>query len=90
VTGFSIYASYDSIDKETGWETLSTRRKVKKLLLFLSKIVNKEAPDYLDELDPPLMAANVNYNLRNSHNIHVLFKRLSVYHNSYFPCTIQA
>ena len=35
------------------------------------------------------MAANVNYNLRNSYNIHVPFNRLSVYQNSYFPCTIQ-
>jgi hypothetical protein len=69
--------------------TLSTRRKVKKLLLFY-KIVNKEAPDYLYELVPPLVAANVNYNLRNSHNIHLPFNRLSVYQNSYFPCTIQA
>jgi hypothetical protein len=51
---------------------------------------NKEAPDYLYELVPPLVAANVNYNLRNSHNIHILFNRLSVYQNSYFPCTIQA
>jgi hypothetical protein len=55
---------------------LSTRRKVKKLLLFY-KIVNKEAPDYLYELVPPLEAANVNYHLRNSHNIHVPFNRLS-------------
>ena len=34
VTGLSICASFDSIYKETGWESLSTRRKVKKLLLF--------------------------------------------------------
>jgi hypothetical protein len=27
VTGLSIYASFDSIYKETGWETLSTSRK---------------------------------------------------------------
>jgi hypothetical protein len=39
----------------------STRRKVKKLLLFY-KIVNKEAPDYLYELVPPLVAPTVNYN----------------------------
>ena len=58
VTGLSIYASYDSIYKETVWET---RREIKKLLLFY-KIVNKEAPDYLFELVPPLVAANVNYN----------------------------
>ena len=31
VTGLSIYASFDSIYKEMGWETLSTR-EVKKLL----------------------------------------------------------
>jgi hypothetical protein len=53
--------------------------------------VNKEVPDYLYELVPPLVAANVNYNSRNSHNIHVPFNRLSDYQNSsYFPCTIQA
>ena len=68
---------------------MSTRREVKKLLLFY-KIVNKEAPDYLFELVPPLVAANVNYNLPNSHNKHVPFNGLSVYQNSYFPCTIQA
>ena len=54
----------------------------------MGNIVNKEAPDYLYELVPPLVAANVNYNLRNSHNIHVPLHRLSVYLNSYFPCTI--
>ena len=40
-------------------------------------------------LVPPLVAANVNYNLRNSHNIHVPFNRVCL-QNSYFPCTIQA
>jgi hypothetical protein len=34
LTGLSIYASFDSIYKETGWETLSTRRKVKKTATF--------------------------------------------------------
>jgi hypothetical protein len=33
---------------------------------------------------------DVQRNLRNSHNIHVPFNCLSVYQNSYFPCTIQA
>jgi hypothetical protein len=39
VTGLSIYAS---IYKETGWEALSTRRKVKKLLLFFTKLSIKK------------------------------------------------
>jgi hypothetical protein len=89
VTGLSIYASFDSIYKETGWETLSTRRKVKKKLLLFYKIVNKEEPDYLYELVPPLVAASVNYNLRSSHNIYVPFNRLSVFQISYFPCTLK-
>ena len=55
---------------------------------FFYKIVNKEVPDYLFELAPPLVATNVNYNLSNSHNIHVPFNRLSVYQNSYFPCIL--
>ena len=63
---------------QSGWETLSTRREVK-YCYFFYKIVNKEAPDYLYELVPPLVAANVNYNLHSSHNIHVPFNRLSVY-----------
>jgi hypothetical protein len=55
-TGLSIFARFYSIYKETGWETLSTRRKVNTLLLFFYKIVNKEAPAYLYELVPPLVA----------------------------------
>jgi hypothetical protein len=44
VTGLSIYASFDSIYKETGWETLSTRREVKKnAIFFFYKIVNKDS-----------------------------------------------
>jgi hypothetical protein len=41
VTGLSIYASFDSIYKETVWKTLSTRRKVEKLLLFSKKYLLK-------------------------------------------------
>jgi hypothetical protein len=51
--------------------------EVKKLLLFY-KIVNKEAPDYLYELVPPLVAANVNYNLRNSHK-----RKLNTHQNNH-------
>jgi hypothetical protein len=60
-------------------------------MLLFYKIFNKEVPDYLYELVPPLVAANVNLNLNNSHNMHAPFNHLSVYYqNSYFPCTIQA
>ena len=42
VTGLSIYASFESIYKETGWETLSTRRKVKKNCYFFTKLSIKK------------------------------------------------
>ena len=54
-----------------------------------SKIVNNEEPDDLHELVPPLVAANVNHNLRNSHNYMYLLNHMFVYRNSYFPCTFQ-
>ena len=90
VTGLSIYGSLDSIYKVTGGKHYVQEGKLNNCYFFFFKIVNKEAPDYSYELVPPLVAANVNYNLCNSHNIHVPFNRLSVYQNSYFPCTIQA
>ena len=58
-------------------------------MLLFYKIVNKEAPDFLYELVPPLVEASVNYNLRSHHNIYVPFNRLSVFQISYFPCTIK-
>ena len=49
VTGLSIYASFDSIYKETGWETLSTRRKVKKLFLFTKLSIKKHQIIYMNQ-----------------------------------------
>jgi hypothetical protein len=51
------------------WNIKTERYKISnrdEMLLFY-KIVNKEAPDYLYELVSPLVAANVNNNLRSSH-----------------------
>jgi hypothetical protein len=88
----SIYASCDSIYKETGWETLSfnalhlfrilecsTLRKRSPIEWYWGFLLLVYNICYLYELVPPLVAANVIYNLRNSYNIHEPFNRLSVY-----------
>ena len=49
VTGLPTFSSLCSLYSETGWETLAERRRNKKLTL-LHKIINNEAPVYLQDL----------------------------------------
>ena len=88
VTGLPIYASVQSIYRETGWEKLSTRREVRKILMFY-KITFNLAPEYLYDLVPPNVSEISNYNLRNSQNISVPLYRISIYQNSFFPSCIK-
>ena len=46
ITGLSIYASRESLYKETGWEKLKQRTERRKLCLF-HKIDYGNAPSYL-------------------------------------------
>ncbi len=89
VCGFTSYASLETIYKETGWEKLATRRKVRKILMFY-KIVKNQAPDYLQDLLPPLVGEVNNYFLRNRQNITIPFSRTSVYQHSFFPSSIES
>ena len=52
VTGATKLVSINSFIKETGWETLLTRRKKHKLVLFY-KMQNDMSPNYLSSLVPP-------------------------------------
>ena len=78
--------SLKSLYFETGWEKLDERRKSKKLALIY-KIVNNEAPSYLNDLLPNTVNAASNYNLRNTLNFEIPFARLCSYENSFFPST---
>ena len=88
VTGLPIYASKNSLYYETGWETLYTRRKNKKLRL-LYQIINGNAPDYLLELIPPIRADVTRYQLRNSNQISIPNASLEIYKHSFIPSTIR-
>ena len=52
VTGLPIFASSILIYKELGWESLTERRKRRKLQMFYN-IQNNNAPMYLCDLIPP-------------------------------------
>ena len=56
ITGLPKFASKESLDFETGWETLSCRRK---------RPHNNIAPEYLNDWLNEYRVDN-NYNLRNS------------------------
>ena len=64
VTGATKLASINSLLSETGWETLSSRRKKHKLQLFY-KVQNDLSPNYLSSLVPPTVGSTSTYPLRN-------------------------
>ena len=64
VTGTTKLVSIDNLYSETGWETLKSRRKQHKLILFY-KMVNNLTPIYLSSLLPPQVGNMSRCNLRN-------------------------
>lgn len=88
VTGLPTYTRREYLYLETGWQTLSERRTVRKLCLIY-KISNNIAPLYLANKLPANVGTNLNYNLRNSHDITQPYTRTSLYANSFFPSSIR-
>ncbi len=80
VTGLPTYTRREYLYLETGWQTLSERRTVRKLCLIY-KISNNIAPLYLANKLPANVGTNLNYNLRNSHDITQPYTRTSLYAN---------
>lgn len=88
VTGLPVFASRNSLYSETGWETLSERRRQKRLSLMY-KIVNNNAPSYLIDLLPSRVESASNYNLRNRNNYEIPFTRLCSFESSFYPSTLR-
>lgn len=88
VTGLPIFTSRQSLYYETGWETLSNRRKFRKLTL-LYKIHNNLTPSYLHDIMPNPVHTVSNYNLRNQENYTIPRIRLSLFERSFIPDTIK-
>ena len=88
VTGATKLASIDSLDTETGWETLGSRRKTHKLTMFY-KIKNGLCPDYLAFLVPATVGSAPRHPLRNSSNLQTLHTNSRLYCASFLPSAVR-
>ncbi|MCG8113032.1 MAG: reverse transcriptase domain-containing protein [Candidatus Thiodiazotropha taylori] len=88
VTGATKLVSIDALRSETGWETLSSRRKKHKLQMFF-KMKNGLAPNYLSSLVPPSVGNTSAYQLRNALNISTVHASSQLYYNSFLPSVIR-
>ena len=88
VCGATKLVSIDNLSRETGWETLQTRRCKHKLILFY-KMINGIASNYLHELIPVRVGNITNYNLRNANNIQSIRTYSNSYYNSFLPSAIR-
>lgn len=87
VTGLSIFASRDSLYLETGWNSLSTRRKIARLKTMF-KVDKNIIPSYIKERFPDKRCNLSNYTMRNSQNYSLPKCRLRVYKSSLIPTVI--
>ena len=88
VTGATKLASIENLLLETGWETLESRRKKHKLILFY-KMQNNLSPNYLSSLVPPTVGSTSSYPLRNASNLQTIRTNSEQYYNSFLPSVIR-
>ena len=85
ITGLRKGTSHDILYKETGLCPLVTRRKHSKLIQFF-KILNNEAPPYINDIVKNFNTHETGYNLRSSNLRHPIPRTVS-YKNSFFIAT---
>lgn len=90
LTGLRINSSRSNLYYELGWDKLSERRKVHKLILFY-KMVNCMVPDYLLKLLEPCIPPETTYALRNHDGLTFVIPQAetSSYLKSFLPSTIK-
>ncbi|MCG8049110.1 MAG: reverse transcriptase domain-containing protein [Candidatus Thiodiazotropha endolucinida] len=87
-TGSTKLVSIQNLYKEIGWESLDSRRRKHKLVLFYKMYYNI-APSYLSSLVPQPNQNTSRYSLRNSNDIRTILTRTSQYYNSFLPTAIR-
>ena len=87
VTGCTKLTAIRDLYQETGWETLSQRRRKHKLILFY-KMFNGLSPNYLNALVPQTVGESSSYNLRRPNNLRTIACRTTLYKNSFLPSVI--
>ena len=85
ITGAWLGSSRSQIYDELGWETLSDRRKGRRILL-INKIINNNTPSYLNEKLPPICREMFSGNIRTT--FHAIRCKTYRHTNSFFPDAI--
>lgn len=90
ITGLRINSSRTKLYYELGWDMLSERRKVHKLILFY-KMVNHMVPTYLENLLEPCIPPITPYPLRNhdESTYTIPQARTTSYLKSFIPSTVK-
>ena len=87
-TGATKLVSLQKLYDEIGWETLETRRRKHKLVLFY-KVFYNLFPLYLSSLVPPLVQNASRYSLRNANNVQTVVPHINQYFHSFLPSAIR-
>jgi len=87
VTGARKGTSHELVNNELNWPSLADRRTGTKLKTFI-KIINKDAPGYLQSL-LPLKIGDVRPQSRNANNYYPLKARTETFKNSFIPSTVK-
>ena len=88
VTSATKLASINSLLSETGWETLSSRRKKHKLQLFY-KMQNDLSPNYLIIFSATNSWKHLNISTTKFKNLHTIHTNSQLYSNSFLPSAIR-
>ena len=86
-TGAYRHTETQILLRELGWQTLTDRHDIDKLILF-HKIIHGVYPEYLKTLIPDKQPSR--YTLRHTHHIPQVKSYLKSMANSYIPSTVRA
>jgi hypothetical protein len=84
VTGETKLCSKQNIYNDTGWETLSERRKTHNILK-LHEMFHEKGPEYLNQMVPQQIFEVHNYNTRRTNDTQNVNCRTLYYKNSFPP-----
>ena len=87
VTGARKGTSHKLIYQETGWQTLAERRSIWKIK-YLSKIINGDAPEYLQTLLPQKVG-DIRPSSRNANNFNLIKTRTETFRRSFIPSVVK-
>ena len=89
ITGGTKLTSIQKLYEETRWESLATRRKNHKLVLFY-KMFNKTTPQYLSNLVPDTITRRHEHNTRQANNLSNVFTRTNLYSDYFLSSTVRS